>query len=108
LVKIRIGNTNNNSIKKTLENIINEVNLDEIHSKKHLEDDFHDKTEFKSKIGGFFIQKKLNIEQIKKKMRIILKDENKKNQDKIDWLQRENIAKNLTKYEIKDPLKKKL
>jgi hypothetical protein len=40
-------------------------------------------------------------------MRIILKNENKKNQRKIDRLQRENIVKNLTKYEIKDQLKKK-
>ncbi len=40
-------------------------------------------------------------------MRIILENENKKNQRIIDRLQRENIVKNLEHSEIRSQLKKK-
>lgn len=90
-----------------MNSILNNINIDETHLKTLLEADFHDKTEFKHIIDDFFTpQKDLNIEQIKKKMRIILENENKKNQRIIDRLQRENIVKNLENSEIISQLKK--
>lgn len=91
-----------------MNSILNNINIDETHLKTLLEADFHDKTEFKHIIDDFFTpQKDLNIEQIKKKMRIILENENKKNQRIIDKLQRENIVKNLENSEIISQLKKR-
>ena len=106
LVKIRIKNTNKKYLKEKLKSVVNNLNLDEFYLKTFLEDGFHDKIEFKNIIDEFFTQKNLNIEQIKKKMRLILENENKKNQRKIDRLQRENIVKNLNKINIKGQLKK--
>ncbi len=60
----------------------------------------------KSILDDFFSRNDLNIEQIKKKMRIILENENKKNQKKIDRLKRENIINNLIDLKISRELKK--
>ena len=107
LVKIRIKNSNNPYIKSKLNNVLNNINIDETHLKTVLETDHHDKTELKHIIDDFFTpQKNLNIEQIKKKMKIILENENKKNQSRIDRLKRENIVKNLNNCEIISQLKK--
>jgi transposase len=90
-----------------LNSILNNINIDETHLKTLLEADYHDKTELKHIMDDFFTpQKNLNVEQIKKKMRIILENENKKNQSRIDRLKRENIVKNLNDYEIINQLKK--
>lgn len=87
--------------------VLNSVNIDETYLKTLLEADYHDKTELKWIIDDFFTpQKKLNIKQIKKKIRIILENENKKNQSRIDRLKRENIVKNLNNSEIISQLKK--
>lgn len=81
--------------------------MNEKYLKNLLESDYHDKKELKHIIDDFFTSKKdLNIEQIKKKIRIILENENKKNQRIIDRLKRENIVKNLDNREIICELKK--
>ena len=81
--------------------------MNEKYLKNLLESDYHDKKELKHIIDDFFTSKKdLNIEQIKKKIRIILENENKKNQRIIDRLKRENIVKNLENCEIISQLKK--
>lgn len=107
MVKIRIENSNNLYLKSRLNSILDNINIDETYLKTLLEADYHDKTEFKHVIDDFFTpQKNLNIEQIKKKMRIILENENKRNQSKIDRLKRENIVKNLKDCGIISKLKK--
>jgi hypothetical protein len=106
LVKVRIKNSNSIYVKNELNSILNNNNIDEVYLRTILEANYHDKTELKHIISNYFDRKNLTIEQIKKKIKIILENENKRNQSRIDRLKRENIVKNLKYSEMINQLKK--
>jgi hypothetical protein len=108
LVKVRIKNSNSIYVKNELNSILNNNNIDEVYLRTILEANYHDKTELKHIISNYFDRKNLTIEQIKKKIKIILENENKRNQSRIDRLKRENIVKNLKYSEMINQLKKKI